>query len=239
MLTYLVPQSSLAHLNPDQIGNQLARLSLGNSFLRITDIYSGGTQGQGDFQTSSSGRPTTTGSSRRSNLTAMDTNEEDNALLSKKRSLWIPNDAMCPRVWCVSSSNTQLGPYRVSELIRELEKGNITLQSLVCPLSTEEVENNNAGNSSSSAVHNALDTGRWKPLKDYFQLQIQILSPGKALYSPAEVGLKFLSVLQSLAEVHKYSNSRGLLFIFIALLLNKITVKIESIQKIKTKIEYE
>ena len=57
-----------------------------------------------------------------------------------------------------------------------------------------------------------VDTGKWKPIRSYPQLMMQMLFPGKALYSPAQVASKALNMLYQLAAVHKSANSKGIPF---------------------------
>lgn len=155
--------------------------------------------------------------------------EEDtkSTLAAKKHSQWIPNDLSCPRVWCVARSDTgttQSGPYRVSELLREFEQGNLTATTLLTPLANEEEGNEDSGSANASmnalpAYLPALDTGRWRPVTHYLQLQVQLQlqSSGNVrskpsndfFYSPAEIGDKCLKLLQRIADVHKDVNSKG------------------------------
>lgn len=211
----IIKYASLAHLNPDQIGNVLARLSGRISVLLLTNNskeLSSPSPSSISFSNKTTSTPT---SASALNTTVRGGGDESPAA---KASTWIPNDAVCPAVWCVAARNrrsrstlpereAQLGPFRVSELLHELEEGNITMDSLVAPISTEESEA--VADEATESFHNIVDTGRWKPLKDYFQLRIQMLFPGKAQYSPAQVALKSIALLQSVAAVHKYANSKG------------------------------
>ena len=148
------------------------------------------------------------------------------ALAAKKNSLWIPNDLSCPRLWCVNrTDNSQSGPYRVSELLREFDQANLTSNTLLLtPLSNEE--DNDEESAAKSHVSGlpvnlpALDTGRWRPISQYLQLQIQLqLRVGgssaksktctESFYSPAEIGDKCLKLLYRIADVHKDVNSKG------------------------------
>ena len=144
------------------------------------------------------------------------------ALAAKKNSLWIPNDLSCPRLWCVNrSDNTQSGPYRVSELLREFDQANLTSNTLLLtPLSNEEDNDEESAVNSSPVNLPALDTGRWRPISQYLQLQIQLqLRVGgssaksktctESFYSPAEIGDKCLKLLYRIADVHKDVNSKG------------------------------
>jgi hypothetical protein len=66
--------------------------------------------------------------------------------------------------------------------------------------------------SDSESYEAVVDTGRWKPVEEYFQLRMQMISPGKAVYSPAEVAMKGLQMLCRIAAVHRSANSRGVPF---------------------------
>ena len=46
-------------------------------------------------------------------------------------------------------------------------------------------------------------------LQAYDQLRMQLLSPGRALYTPAEIATKTLSMLFKLAFVHRSANYKG------------------------------
>jgi hypothetical protein len=173
----IINYTSLAHINPDQIGNVLERAT--NKLLLLTDVVD-------------------------QNIPNVPKIDES----LKKKSMWIPNDSLCPKVWYVSpivklppSKQMQKGPFRISELFNEIEKGNVTKDQIAAPVTTEENDD--------EEFDTIVDTGRWKPISDYFQLRIQMLYPGKALYSPAEMSLKCLSLLQAVAAVHKSTTSKG------------------------------
>jgi hypothetical protein len=59
-----------------------------------------------------------------------------------------------------------------------------------------------------------VDTGRWQPLGNQFQLRMQLLFTGRAqsLFSPADVSLRCLGMLSRLARVHRSVDCRGLSF---------------------------
>ena len=99
---------------------------------------------------------------------------------------------------------TQRGPYRVSELLTELDRGTLDGSYLVAPVVTEDGDD--------GRFDSIVDTGRWKPIEDYFQLRMQMLFPGKAVYSPAEVAAKGLNLLTRLAAVHRAANVKGVPF---------------------------
>jgi hypothetical protein len=119
------------------------------------------------------------------------------------------------------TDNTQSGPYRVSELLREFDQANLTSNTLLLtPLSNEEDNDEESATNFSPVNLPALDTGRWRPISQYLQLQIQLqLRVGgssaksktctESFYSPAEIGDKCLKLLYRIADVHKDVNSKG------------------------------
>eukprot|EP00981_Chlorochromonas_danica_P015372 scaffold11846_cov149-Ochromonas_danica.AAC.3 len=192
----LIKYVSLAHINPDQIGNLLARAT--NNLLMIKD---------GDRV---DGKPIII-----SNEATSDRAEEEAINRQLKRSLWIPDDAACPKVWFAAPpgklpppKQVQRGPFRVSELLEEYERGTISRDWIVAPISAEEGDD--------AKFDSIVDTGRWKTVQSYFQLRLQLLFPGKAMYSPAQVASKGLRLLKLLAAVHKSSNFKGIPFYPIA-----------------------
>jgi hypothetical protein len=186
--------------------------------LLITDLYSGGRQ---NFSIDYPGDGKQRALSIDNNSSMMMDGAIEEDVKRIKKSMWLSSDHICPSVWCVSTDtitqdnllspppkNKQIGPFRVSELFSELERGAITLDTLVAPVTTEESEVSCEGPTANSFVQ-IVDTGRWRPMKDYFQLRLQLLYSGNAVYSPAEVALKSLNLLHSLAEIHKCANSKG------------------------------
>ena len=124
-------------------------------------------------------------------------------------SLWLPEDSYCPRIWYVSNSSTipppvcsQRGPYRVSELCVMLCSNQMNKDWLVAPsmINDHESEDND--------INLIVDTGRWRPLRDNFQLRLQLLFTGNAIYEPAEVSLKSLDILLRLSDVHKMTPTK-------------------------------
>lgn len=181
---------SLAHLNPDQIGNMLARSA--KSTLMLKDVA-------------------TEAFSRRESLLSSPTPEEDELYRSEQKSWWVPDDLACPKIWLTAKPcganpppvSNQFGPYRVSELLQMYERKQIDDYWLLSPtLDLEDGESFDA----------IVDTGRWKPLNAYFQLRMQLNSHGRALYGPAEVALKGVNILSRLSVVHRATDCRGLSF---------------------------
>ena len=81
---------SLAHLNPDQIGNMLARATA--SPLLIKD---GG---------SALGTPSGDSAIGQGN------SSEEQKINRMKRSLWVPDDEGCPKIWFIAEKSTTLPP---------------------------------------------------------------------------------------------------------------------------------
>lgn len=184
----MIQYVSLAHINPLQIGNLLMRSTSQNLMIENSN-HTGVT----DHSTSAS---TTT--------------NFDKSSLNMK-STWIPFDENCPRVWFVAppsslppARQSQKGPYRVSDLINELETHSFNADWVAAALSTEEADDEN--------FQAIVDTGRWKVLCNIFQLRMQIFMPGQAIYSPAQVSSKGLQLLQKISGIHKSSNSQGVPF---------------------------
>jgi curved DNA-binding protein CbpA len=193
----MVKYVSLAHINPDQIGNVLARATA--NVLMITSSEKDG------FSSSSSQVDNSTGN------TNQEKSEEE---VSKqfRKSLWVPDDFACPKVWFVAPPRSTLpppkldqkGPYRVSELLDEIESGRVSVNWIAAPSTTEEADD--------ESFVSIVDTGRWKPIHDIFQLRLQMLFPGRAIYSPAQISFKGLQLLQKISSIHKSSNTKGIPF---------------------------
>jgi DNAJ protein RME-8 N-terminal len=108
----MIKSASLAHLNPDQIGNVLARLTSNVLMLKAEQ------------------KATETAPTRALNDPKNDP--------KRPWSLWIPDDYACPRVWFVAPFEQsglgslppvqlQRGPFRVSEIMDMLERSVILL----------------------------------------------------------------------------------------------------------------
>ena len=112
----IIKYASLAHLNPDQIGNVLARLTS-----NVLAIKSGEDSGPMTSQ-----RPPP----KQGNGQGEDSQKDP---AQRPRSLWIPDDFACPRVWFVAPSmpsslgalppvQSRRGPFRVSEIMEMLDR---------------------------------------------------------------------------------------------------------------------
>jgi hypothetical protein len=198
----LIKYVSLAHINPDQIGNVLARAT--STILMIKNDESSASS------SSSATSPGATSSTVGGSIGGR--SEEEESDRQHKRTLWIPDDISCPKVWYIAPSTSPLppskhlqkGPYRVSELMSEVETNRIDVSWFAAPATTEEADD--------SSFLSIIDTGRWKPIREVFQLRIQMLFPGKAIYSPSQIAFKGLKLLSSLSNIHKTNNTKGIPF---------------------------
>jgi hypothetical protein len=122
----IIKYASLAHLNPDQIGNVLARLTS-----NVLAIKSGEDSGPMTSQ-----RPPP----KQGNGHGEDSQKDP---AQRPRSLWIPDDFACPRVWFVAPSmpsslgalppvQSRRGPFRVSEIMEMLDRS--VLQTRLGPI---------------------------------------------------------------------------------------------------------
>ncbi len=242
----IIKYASLAHVNPDQIGNVLARNFEAKQALLIEQ----GTEDRqvdGDDDDESSeeefgfdGYNGDLGGTWRDSIIAseMETfesfdgpdvgregEEEDGGereiatIRKENRAMWAPEDDACPRTWYVTPgggvipppTHLQQGPYRVTELAKMYDEGEIDGDYIVAPVvssTNEETDSNGV----KETFEQMVDTGKWRPVKEYFQLRMQLLLPGKAIYSPADVSAKALNMLARVSLVHKAFDARGLPF---------------------------
>lgn len=141
--------ASLSHLNPDQIGNILARLATNTLLLKFSESD---VKNEDKFE-SPCGKYSV-----------------DSSTLSKVKSAWIPEDDSCPKIWYMSPpgsdlpppSHTVLGPFRVADILYLLERSEITDSWLVAPSSAEDYFDDQ--------YESVVDTGLWKELRSYFQV---------------------------------------------------------------------
>jgi len=124
-------------------------------------------------------------------------------------------DSSCPRVWFVASTSKIppppekiRGPFRLSELVRLMEEGNLSPFDLVSASHVEEYDFD-ADSDELKEAH--IDTGKWNRLKDVWQLRWQLCTDdsGSAIYAPSEVSLLALKALTRLADIHRSLDSRG------------------------------
>ena len=152
IVNILLKFASLAHLNPDQIGNMLARLT--TKILLLTDVPPENTDGLSSIEGNSA-------------LTVSGQQQQT----SKSSSSWLPDDTASPALWyiCPPSSNMPpplqsiQGPFRVSDLRSLVDNGSLTRSWFVAPSSAEDYFENQ--------YESVVDTGVWKPICEYFQVQ--------------------------------------------------------------------
>ena len=197
-ISLILKYASLSHLNPDQIGNALARATA--KTLMLEDASP-------DDDKELYNTSTTIDGTNDMNLT------EDERISKAKFLAWIPEDDMCPQVWYTAPrgpipppAKVQRGPFKVTDLLEMYKIGEISSDTLIAPASTAEAD------SDLERIETEVDTGKWCCIKDQFQLNVQMLCPGKAIYSPAEVSSKAIQLLYNLACLHKAANSQGVSF---------------------------
>lgn len=188
----MLKYASLAHLNPDQIGNALARAT--TKTLLIKD------GSDDDHMTSAA------------DIIRSDTSLNEEQREKKVReSLWVPDDAACPRMWFLGPRGQlpppvikQKGPFRVTEIVEMLQNNAIEDDCVGAPCIVEDYD--------ADHYEAIVDTGKWKPIREYFQLRMQVISPGKIIYSPAQVAHKAITLLNRLQGLHRSVNSKGVPF---------------------------
>ena len=200
-----IKYASLAHLNPDQIGNMLARATTGPLMIKDGREGSAVSLGLGAENSKIS----------HDMSVCQDGLSEEQKINRMKRSLWVPDDSSCPRIWFIAPNthtftlpppaSSQEGPYRVSELLQLIDDGRITSDYFAAPYVAEDYDD-------STAYEAVVDTGLWKPISEYFQLRMQMVFPGKAVYSPAEISAKAIAMLHRVASVHRSINFKGVVF---------------------------
>jgi hypothetical protein len=125
-------------------------------------------------------------------------------------------DMDCPPLWFAAATHrippppeTIRGPYRISELKRLMESGDISSFTLI---TSAHVESYDEEEGETKAVDEALiDTGKWKRLDQIWQLRWQLCTDGSdsGIYSPSEVALQALLSLTRLVDLHRSLDSRG------------------------------
>lgn len=193
VIEMMLKYASLSHLNPDQIGNALARATA--KTLMIEDATERDTS-QSYSKSSSAG------------LSASEIASEEEKMDKAKRNMWIPQDDACPRSWYTAPKGTipppvsvQRGPFKVTQLMDMMERGDIDSTVLLAPCIADSDEEED--------FHSHVDTGKWNKLTNFFQLRTQLLSPGKAVYTPAQVGTKAITLLYNLSSLHRSANTKG------------------------------
>jgi DnaJ family protein C protein 13 len=127
-------------------------------------------------------------------------------------------DASCPALWFIASTGrvpppaeSIRGPYRVSELQKMMELGDLSPFTLVTPTHVESYDDDES--LEATGVKEAhIDTGKWNRLDEVWQLRWQLCTDGSGtgIYSPSEVTIRAIRSLTRLVDLHKSLDSRGL-----------------------------
>lgn len=159
----IIKYASLAHLNPDGIGNLLAQATA--QVLMLTNDA-----GRTTANMSTSGDRTT------SEVLGISLSADETTRM-QMRSSWVPADGACPKTWFVAPpgiipppQNKQRGPFRVSDLVKLFDDGQLDESCLVAPCAMDGFDEDQ--------FEAMVDTGKWRSFKEYFQLRIQMLLPG-------------------------------------------------------------
>jgi hypothetical protein len=124
----------------------------------------------------------------------------------------VAGDLSCPPMWFVASTGRSpppaelvRGPFRVSDLVRMMERNEISQYDLVTTSHVEDYD----GETSNAELQ--IDTGKWKRLNQVWQLRWQLCTDGDStpIYSPSEVAVLALRALTSLVVLHPSTNSYG------------------------------
>ena len=130
-------------------------------------------------------------------------------------------DESCPPVWFVASttripppSDSIQGPFRVSQLKKMMEEGELSQFSLVTSSLVESYDDDEETGSTGldAGIKEAqIDTGKWKRVDQVWQLRWQLCTDGSGtgIYSPSEVALRAIRSLARLVDLHKSLDSRG------------------------------
>jgi DnaJ family protein C protein 13 len=125
-------------------------------------------------------------------------------------------DAICPAVWFIASTGripppteSIRGPFRVSELQRMMELGDLSPFTLVTSTHVESYEDEEQGEGGVGEAQ--IDTGKWKRLDQVWQLRWQLCTDGSGggIFSPSDVSLRAIRSLTRLVDLHKSLDSRG------------------------------
>ena len=126
-----------------------------------------------------------------------------------------PNDSGCPPVWFIASTGKippppELirGPFRVSDLVRMMESGDLSPYDLV---TTTHVEEYDFDVDTETALEAQIDTGKWKRLNQVWQLRWALCtdSSSNSILEPVDVALLALRALTRLVDLHKSLDGRG------------------------------
>jgi len=130
-----------------------------------------------------------------------------------------PMQPMVPAVWYVAPTgqippliDTVQGPYTIIDLKDLIAKEKVHRLSLVSALHVEEY--NTEGQVAGVIRDSGIDTGKWMPLENVWQLRRQLFDDVSAsrVFSSTKVSLLALDCLTRLVLVHKSTDSRGIPF---------------------------
>jgi len=120
-----------------------------------------------------------------------------------------------PPVWFTASTGripppqeSVRGPFRVSDLVRMIQEGDLSPFDLVTVSHVEEYDYD----ADSEAIQEAqIDTGKWKRLNEVWQLRWQLCTDGSSsgIYTPSDVSLLAVKALARLVDLHRSLDSRG------------------------------
>ena len=168
------------HTTGDQVGNMLTRVLGAEGRPMLTD-------GSGGGPTSNDGEATAP-------------------------SAPVAGDSACPAVWFMASTgrvppppDTVRGPFRVSDLVKMMEAGELSQFDLVTSCQVEEYDLDGGGPDAQ------VDTGKWKRLNQVWQLRWQLCTDGtkSEIYSPTDVALLAVKALTRLVDLHATLDPRG------------------------------
>ncbi len=125
-----------------------------------------------------------------------------------------------PSVWYVAPpgkvppiGNSIKGPFHVSDLKRQIIEGHLHRLFLVSAFHSHDYKSEEM-QSAHDVVDGGIDTGKWAPLENVWQLRRQLLDEGLAstVFSHSGVSLLALQCLTRLVLAHKTVDSRGIPF---------------------------
>ena len=128
------------------------------------------------------------------------------------------SDVACPAVWYTASTGRVpppaefvRGPYRVSELAKLMDEGELSPYDLVASSLVQDYDS--TGTDGVREEH--MDTGKWKRLNELWQLRWQLCTDGtrSGIYAPAEVALLALQSLNRLVDLHKSLDAAGVPYV--------------------------
>lgn len=129
-----------------------------------------------------------------------------------------PADSNCPAVWFIAATGrvpppaeSIKGPFRVSDLQRMMENGDLSPFTLVTSTHAEIYDDEeDPGSSDVREAH--IDTGKWNRLDQVWQLRWQLCTDGGGfgIFSPSEVAIRAIRSVTRLVDLHKSLDSHGL-----------------------------